>query len=72
MAAVADAAAVCGEWDDHCIGSHRTPFRHPLARSGGGIVATIPEILWEASLTFYLIFKGFRDSPIVREMDAED
>ena len=35
-------------------------------------VATIPEILWEASLTFYLIFKGFRDSPIVREMDAED
>ena len=34
-------------------------------------VATIPEILWEASLTFYLIFKGFRDSPILREVDAE-
>ncbi len=27
-------------------------------------IATIPEILWEASLGFYLIFRGFRPSPI--------
>jgi hypothetical protein len=26
---------------------------------------TIPEILWEASLTIYLIVKGFRPSPIL-------
>ncbi len=28
-------------------------------------VMAIPEILWEASLTLYLIFKGFRPSPIL-------
>jgi len=28
-------------------------------------IATIPEILWEASLGLYLTFKGFRPSPIL-------
>lgn len=27
-------------------------------------IATIPEILWEASLGLYLIFRGFKPSPI--------
>jgi hypothetical protein len=30
-------------------------------------VVTIPEILWEASLTIYLIVKGFRSSPMLPE-----
>jgi len=32
-------------------------------------VMTIPEILWEASLTLYLIFKGFRPSPVLEGYD---
>ncbi len=35
-------------------------------------IATIPEILWEASLTFYLIFKGFKDVPILHEGAPEN
>jgi hypothetical protein len=31
-------------------------------------VATIPEFLWEAILGIYLIVKGFRPSPITREI----
>ncbi len=30
-------------------------------------VMAIPEILWEASLTLYLIFKGFRPSPVLEQ-----
>ena len=52
----------------------------PLAVAGGGILVlfgafdpfsaplfliTVPEILWEASLTIWLIVKGFRPSPIL-------
>lgn len=33
-------------------------------------VATIPEIAWEASLGIYLIVKGFRPAPILREQDG--
>jgi hypothetical protein len=29
-------------------------------------IATIPEVLWEASLGLYLIFRGFRASPILQ------
>lgn len=29
------------------------------------VVSAVPEIAWEASLTFYLIVKGFRSSPIL-------
>jgi hypothetical protein len=35
------------------------------APSAGLFVMTIPEILWEAALTIYLIVKGFRPSPIL-------
>jgi hypothetical protein len=28
-------------------------------------IATVPEILWELSLVFYLTFKGFKPSPIL-------
>jgi len=31
-------------------------------------IATVPEFLWEATLAIYLIVKGFRPSPIIREM----
>ena len=31
-------------------------------------IATIPEFLWEATLGIYLIVKGFRAAPIIREM----
>jgi hypothetical protein len=34
-------------------------------------VATIPEILWEASLGVYLIFRGFRPSPILSTRPSE-
>jgi len=34
------------------------------AGAAGQFVATIPEILWELSLGFYLIVKGFKPSPI--------
>lgn len=35
---------------------------------GGDVqrIATIPEFLWELSLGFYLIVKGFKPSPILR------
>lgn len=33
--------------------------------------AAIPEIIWEASLTYYLIFKGFRPSPVLDGYDDE-
>ena len=32
----------------------------------GLLLLTIPEILWELSLTIYLIFKEFRPSPVLR------
>ena len=32
----------------------------------GLLLLTIPEILWEVSLTIYLIFKGFRPSPVLQ------
>jgi hypothetical protein len=35
------------------------------AGSPGLFLLTAPEILWEVSLTIYLIFKGFRPSPIL-------
>ena len=35
------------------------------AGSGGQFIATIPEILWELSVGFYLIVKGFKPSPII-------
>jgi hypothetical protein len=35
------------------------PFSAPL------FLITVPEILWEASLTIWLIVKGFRPSPIL-------
>ena len=31
-------------------------------------IATVPEFLWEAALAIYLIVKGFRPSPVTREM----
>jgi hypothetical protein len=37
------------------------------AGSAGQFIATIPEILWELSIGFYLIFKGFKPSPITSE-----
>ena len=30
------------------------------------LLLTIPEILWEVSLTIYLIFKGFRPAPVLQ------
>jgi hypothetical protein len=33
-------------------------------------IATIPEILWEASLGLYLIFRGFKPSPITAGITA--
>jgi hypothetical protein len=30
-------------------------------------VATVPEFLWELSLGFYLLIKGFKASPILDE-----
>lgn len=35
--------------------------------SAAKAIMAIPEILWEASLTLYLIFKGFRPSPILQD-----
>jgi hypothetical protein len=35
------------------------------ARSPGLFLLTILEVLWEASVTIYLIVKGFRPSPIL-------
>ena len=34
-------------------------------------VATIPEIIWEAGLTLYLLFKGFAPSPLVDLTELE-
>jgi uncharacterized protein DUF4386 len=34
-------------------------------------VATIPEIIWEAGLTLYLLFKGFRESPVLDLTELE-
>jgi len=33
-------------------------------------IATIPEFFWELSLGIYLIVKGFKPSPILRERPA--
>lgn len=38
--------------------------------SGVSFLVTLPEIVWEASLTFWLIAKGFRPAPILAEEDA--
>jgi len=35
--------------------------------SAAKAVMAVPEIIWEASLTLYLIFKGFRPSPVLAE-----
>jgi len=35
--------------------------------SAAKAVMAVPEIIWEASLTLYLIFKGFRPSPVLLE-----
>jgi hypothetical protein len=37
------------------------------AGSAAQFIATIPEIAWEASLAIYLIAKGFKPSPIIRD-----
>jgi hypothetical protein len=34
--------------------------------SNAQMIASVPEILWEASLGIYLTFKGFKPSPILR------
>jgi hypothetical protein len=34
-------------------------------QSGINLLFTVPEILWEASLTLWLLFKGFKPSPIL-------
>lgn len=34
-------------------------------------LSAVPEIAWEASLTFYLISKGFRPSPVLEEETGE-
>jgi hypothetical protein len=34
-------------------------------------LATIPEIIWEAGLTLYLLFRGFKASPLVDLTEAE-
>jgi hypothetical protein len=45
-------------------------FKH---QSGGQFLMTVPEIAWEASLTIYLIVKGFRaSSPLLRGASADD
>jgi Domain of unknown function (DUF4386) len=36
--------------------------------SAGQILATIPEMVWEASLGIYLLFKGFKPSSIVHDV----
>jgi hypothetical protein len=41
------------------------------AGSSAQVIATIPEILWEASLAIYLIVKGFRASPLVDVTEAQ-
>jgi hypothetical protein len=40
------------------------PFSAPL------LLITVPEILWEAALTIWLIAKGFRPSPILSRDDS--
>ena len=39
--------------------------------SGINPIATIPEIIWEATLGIYLIVKGFKPSPITAGYDAQ-
>ena len=34
-------------------------------QSGVNLLFTLPEIVWEASLTLWLLFKGFKPSPIL-------
>jgi hypothetical protein len=34
------------------------------AGSAAQVIASVPEILWEASLGIYLVVKGFKPSPI--------
>lgn len=34
-------------------------------------LATVPEFIWELSFGIYLIVKGFRQSPILAELDAD-
>jgi hypothetical protein len=41
------------------------------AGSSAQFLATIPEIIWEAGLTIYLIVKGFRTTPVVDLTEAE-
>jgi len=35
------------------------------------LLITVPEILWEASLTIWLIVKGFKPSPITSGYDRD-
>jgi hypothetical protein len=41
------------------------------AGSSAQSLATIPEIIWEAGLTIYLIVKGFKATPLVDLTEAE-
>ena len=38
--------------------------------SGPALLVALPEIAWEASLGIYLIVKGFKPAPILRDTDA--
>ena len=39
-------------------------------QSGINLLFTVPEILWELSITLWLLFKGFKPSPILAEDHA--
>jgi hypothetical protein len=51
-----------------CLSAVAVLFRVIDAGSTWQGIATIPEILWEASLGLYLIFRGFKPSPITAGM----
>jgi hypothetical protein len=38
---------------------------------GGHLIASLPEIAWEASLGIYLIVKGFKPSPILARTSSD-
>jgi hypothetical protein len=44
-----------------------------LIDAGGSVqsLATVPEIVWEAGLTIYLIVKGFRSTPLIDLAETE-
>jgi hypothetical protein len=52
-----------------CLSGAAILFGLIEADSAAQILATVPEFFWELSLGIYLMVKGFKSSPITRDME---